>query len=260
MHTHSAFKRRRLFAAGSAALCLGICQTKGDFFSMHGLDAGAVGRMRECAFFPLREDFQQQNIADKAERTWLFDDVDDAFGPTLEALSLPDTSNRSGSLAESDVLKDPDVNDAWDLSFSERLSAEDRLPKTIRLDHRNLTLTVWQNSPLSLTSLIIRHGTLTLQGTAGTAFIINIRNQFSLSHSAKIVLSGGLTPEDVVFNVLGSGCDVVIRGQSEFTGTLQAVYRTVRIRGDSVVIGDVIARKIKLSRGGNIVDPPVVSP
>ncbi len=230
---------------------------------MHALDAGAFRRTEEWPFFLLREDLQQQNIADNAERTWLFGDVDDAFGPTLEALSLPNTSNRSGSLAESDVLKDPDatdVNDAWDLSFSERLSAEDRLPKTIRLDHRNLTLTVWQNSPLTLTSLIIRHGTLTLQGTAGTAFIINIRNQFSLSHSAKIVLSGGLTPEDVVFNVLGSGCDIRIRWQSDLTGTLQAIYRTVRITGYSVVTGDVIARKIKLSWGGIIIDPPVVSP
>jgi hypothetical protein len=73
-------------------------------------------------------------------------------------------------------------------------------------------------------------------------------------------LSGGLTPEDVVFNVLGSGSDVVIRGQSELTGTLQAVYQTVRITGDSVVTGDVIAREITLQRGGNIIKPPVVSP
>ncbi len=226
MHTHSSFKSWRLFAAGAAALCLGISETKGDLFSMHGLDRRAVARMNDWAFFPRGEDLQQRNIADNTEHTWPFDDV----------------------------------NDASDLSFSGWPSAQDFSPKTIRLDHRNLTLTIWGNSPLNLTSLIIRHGTLTLQGTAGTAFIINIRNQFSLSHSAKIVLSGGLTPEDVVFNVLGSGCDVVIRGQSELTGTLQAVYRTVRIRGDSVVIGDVIARKIKLSRGGNIVDPPVVSP
>jgi hypothetical protein len=34
----------------------------------------------------------------------------------------------------------------------------------------------------------------------------------------------------------------------------------VRITGYSVVTGDVIARKIKLSWGGKIIDPPVVSP
>ncbi len=193
---------------------------------MHVLDAGAFRRTGEWPFFLLREGLQQQNIADNAERTWPFDDM----------------------------------NDASDLSFSGWPSAEDRSLETIRLDHRNLTLKVWGNSPLSLTNLIIRDGTLTLQGTAGTAFIINIRNQFSLSHSAQIVLSGGLTPGDIVFNVLGSGSNVVIRGQSELTGTLQAIYRTVTIRGDSVVIGDVIAREIKLSRGGNIIEPPVVSP
>jgi Ice-binding-like len=263
MYTYSSFKSWRLLAAGAAALCLGISQTKGDLFSMHGLDARAVGRMGGWAFFPLRGDLQQQNIADNAERTWPFDDVDDAFGPTAEALSLPNMSNRSGSLAESDVLKNPDmtdVNDTSDLSFSGWPSAQARSTKTIRLDHRNLTLTVWGNSPLSLTNLIIRHGTLTLQGTAGTAFIINIRNQFSLSHSAKIVLSGGLMPSDVVFNVLGNGNDVVIRGKSDLTGTLQAIYRTVRIAGNSVVSGDVIAREIRISRGSNVTDPPVVSP
>jgi len=226
MHTHSSFKSWRLFGVGAAALCLGISQTKGDLFSMHGLDARAVARMSDWAFFPRGEDLQQRNIADNAERTWPFDDM----------------------------------NDASDLSFSGWPSAQDFSPKTIRLDHRNLTLTVWGNSPLSLTSLIVRHGTLTLQGTAGTAFIINIRNQFSLSHSAKIVLSGGLTPEDVVFNVLGSGRGVVVRGQSDLTGTLQAIYRTVKVTGYSVVTGDVIARKIKLSWGGHIIDPPVVSP
>ena len=215
---------------------------------MHGLDAGAFRRTGEWPFFLLREDLQQQNIADNEEGTWLFDDVYDRFGLTLEALSLSNTSNRSSSLAESD------------LSFSAPLSAWERLSKTIKLDHRNLTLTVWGNSALSLTNLIIKHGTLTLQGTAGTAFIINIRNQFSLSHSAKIVLSGGLTPEDVVFNVLGSGSDVRIRGQSDLTGILQAIYRTVRITSYSVVTGDVMARKIKLSWGGKILDPPEVSP
>jgi hypothetical protein len=223
MHTHSSFKSWRLFAVGAAALCLGISQTKGDLFSMHGLDTRAVARMNDWAFLPRGEDLQQRNIADNAERTWPFDDASDLF-------------------------------------FSGLPSAQDPSPKTIRLDHRNLTLTVWGNSPLSLTSLIIRHGTLTLQGTAGTAFIINIRNQFSLSHSAKIVLSGGLTPEDVVFNVLGSGSDLVIRGQSELIGTLHAVYRIVRTTGRSVVIGDVIASEIKLSRGGNVIEPPVVSP
>jgi len=182
--------------------------------------------MNDWAFFPRGEDLQQRNIADNTELTWPFDDM----------------------------------NDTSDLSFSGWPSAQDFSPKTIRLDHGNLTLTVWGNSPLNLTSLIIRHGTLTLQGTAGTAFIINIRNQFSLSHSAKIVLSGGLTPEDVVFNVLGSGSDIVIRGQSDLTGTLEAIYRTVRITRHSVVTGDVIAREIKLRRGGHIIDLPVVSP
>jgi hypothetical protein len=263
MYTYSSFKSWRLLAAGAAALCLGISQTKGDLFSMHGVDARAVGRMGEWAFFPLRGDLQQQNIADNAERTWPFDDVEDAFGSTLETLNLSNSSTRSGSLAEPDVLTGPDVidvNDASDLSFSGPLFAPDGSLKTIRLDHQNLTVTVWQNSTLSLTNLIIRHGTLTLQGTAGTAFIINIRNQFSLSRSAKIVLSGGLTPSDVVFDVLGRGSDIVIRGKSELTGTLQAVYRTAEITRNSVVTGDVIAREIKLSGGGNIIPPPVVSP
>jgi hypothetical protein len=46
-------------------------------------------------------------------------------------------------------------------------------------------------------------GTLTLNGAAGSAFVLNISGAFSLGGKAKILLTGGLTVSDVLFNVTG---------------------------------------------------------
>jgi hypothetical protein len=46
-------------------------------------------------------------------------------------------------------------------------------------------------------------GTLTLNGAAGSAFVLNISRAFSLGGKAKILLTGGLTVSDVLFNVTG---------------------------------------------------------
>jgi hypothetical protein len=52
---------------------------------------------------------------------------------------------------------------------------------------------------VDLPQLSVPNGTLTLVGTAGTSFVINIAGNFNL-HSGKIVVSGGMGPLDVVYN------------------------------------------------------------
>src|SRR6185295_15549545 len=65
------------------------------------------------------------------------------------------------------------------------------------------------------------HSTFTLQGTATTTFIINVSGQFSLLKNARIVLSGGVQWNDVLFNVRGSGT-VSISGDASLQGILMA--------------------------------------
>ena len=130
---------------------------------------------------------------------------------------------------------------------------------TIRLNNQDLTLTESGDTVLNLRSLVIDGGTLTLEATAGTAITINVRNQFSLTDAARIVLAGGLQCSDVTFNILGRGRSVKIREQSMLSGTINALHRTVRVSEQSLVVGWVHAKRIRLLSGGMII-PPVVSP
>jgi hypothetical protein len=52
-------------------------------------------------------------------------------------------------------------------------------------------------------------------------------------------------PLAVLFNVRGSG-RVTLRDESSFQGILMANERTVKIRGDSTVMGEVIANQVVL--------------
>ena len=104
------------------------------------------------------------------------------------------------------------------------------------------------------------NATLTLQGTATTNFIINVTKQFSLSGSAKIVLSGGVQWDNVRFNVRGKGTVVRLSGQSGLVGILTANRRKVQLSDNSIVRGQVFARRVVLLDGSQIIQPPVASP
>jgi hypothetical protein len=98
-----------------------------------------------------------------------------------------------------------------------------------------------------------------LSGDVTNNFIINVSNQFSLSGSSKIVLSGGVTWDNVLFNVHGTGSDVTLSGQSSMAGILMATKRTVNISGTVSVgqhggpFGEVVGNKVVLSSGAQIV-------
>jgi cytoskeletal protein CcmA (bactofilin family) len=104
------------------------------------------------------------------------------------------------------------------------------------------------------------NATFTLQGTATTIFIINVTKQFSLSGHSKIVLSGGLQWDNVLFNVRGQGNRVRLSGHSSFEGILMANQRTVKLRGHSTVWGEVIANRVSLRNSAQIIHSPVISP
>ena len=130
----------------------------------------------------------------------------------------------------------------------------------------SMTLTAQHDRPgnstvLNLNSIVLgNQSTLTLSGTATDVFILNVSNQFSLTSQSKIVLTGGLSWDDVLFNIKGNGSDVTLDGQSTLNGILMANQRTVSLTGGSLVAGEVIANKIKLSGSSRIVNPSVASP
>jgi choice-of-anchor A domain-containing protein len=104
------------------------------------------------------------------------------------------------------------------------------------------------------------NSTFTLNGAANTTYIINVRQTFSLAGHANIVLSGGLDWNDVLFNVRGKGDDVLLSRDSSFQGVLMANKRTVRVRDNASVRGEIIADSVQLQGSSQVIHPPVVSP
>jgi Ice-binding-like len=113
---------------------------------------------------------------------------------------------------------------------------------------------------LNLSNFVLQGGLLTLEGTATASFIINVQNQFSLSKAAHVVLAGGIQALNVVFNVLEKRRNVSIRQRSILWGVIEAPERKVHVNSHSTVFGEVFAARIKLTKRGRIVPPPVVSP
>jgi choice-of-anchor A domain-containing protein len=158
-----------------------------------------------------------------------------------------------------------------DQNATEAISASDAaFALTPTLFYSTVNLTGYQSQTISGApgeTVVLKLGTFalsdnatfTLRGTATTKFIINVTQSFSLSGSAKIVLSGGLAWNDVLFNVRGAGV-VKLSGRSVFNGVLMADNRTVKAFGQSSVNGELIANRIVLGGSIQISRPPIVSP
>jgi len=118
-----------------------------------------------------------------------------------------------------------------------------------------------QTVTLNLQNFVMAgQSTFTLQGTATTSFIINVRKQFSLSGSSRIILSSGVRWDHVFFNVLGRGSAVSLTDRAQLYGTLTARKRTVKLDEHSIVYGAVTAKKIRLTDAARIIPPSIVSP
>jgi len=90
--------------------------------------------------------------------------------------------------------------------------------------------------------------------------VINVTRFLSLSAGASIQLSGGLQPQNVLFNLRNSASsDVTMSGGSKLEGIILAANRNVKMTGGSQVTGEVIARGISLSGHSKVINP-VVSP
>jgi cytoskeletal protein CcmA (bactofilin family) len=112
---------------------------------------------------------------------------------------------------------------------------------------------------LSLKNFILKgDSSFTLQGTATTTFIINVSKKFSLKGNSHIDLVG-LQWNQVLFNVVGTGRKVSLGGDSVFAGILMANNRTIELKGNATVSGEIIANRLKLRGSTRVLHPPIVS-
>jgi hypothetical protein len=118
---------------------------------------------------------------------------------------------------------------------------------------QNITITGSGQVVLKLSNFIISSGTFTLAGNAGTNYVINVSNQFSLSNSAKIILGAGISPTNVLFNIRGTGTQVTLSGSSTFNGVLLATKRSVALSGATQVNGEVIANSVNIAGQARII-------
>lgn len=102
--------------------------------------------------------------------------------------------------------------------------------------------------------------TLTLNGAANDVFIFNISGTFVMGAQSQILLTGGLSWDDVLFNVRGSGTNVTLNAQSTLRGVLMANNRTVTMDGGALVYGEVVSDKLTMKGGSQIQHPPLSSP
>lgn len=254
---------------------------KADLFTTCGVDLGMAGRTKAWAIFSLGGGVT--TAADASGTSYIRGDVGaagngnvtldgnavldgDLYFHTPGTVRIKGNSRITGNQyqnAATDALLNQGVldaiaasNDAWNHAISPQYAGF-----TLKKTKDNfLFANANECVVLRLTDFILSSGTLTLTGSANSAFIINVTGQFSLSNHAQINLAGGLTWDSVLFNVRGSGSTVTLSGQSLLQGYLMANNRTVNLSGGAGVYGEVIANAVSMSGGSWVVRPPVASP
>jgi len=74
-------------------------------------------------------------------------------------------------------------------------------------------------------------GNLTLNGSASDVFVFKISGTMELSGNTNIVLNGGLTAGNVIWDFIGSGSQFQTSGQSQTAGIFLAPQRVINING-----------------------------
>jgi len=174
--------------------------------------------------------------------------------------SLSGSANITGTTTNNDAQLNQALSDAQMLSDAAAMEAvtpayASLTNVNISNPSQNITITggPGEKVVLSLQSFAISNGTFTLQGTATTSFIINVAKNFSLNNGS-IVLSGGVVPQNVLFNIRGTGGQISLNQGTQLPGILLALNRKVDLSGGHVT-GKVIANQVVITSGGSVVSP-----
>ena len=165
-------------------------------------------------------------------------------------------------LYNQDAVLDDCVNQALAASNRAFNLAPNRFNTSVNLKgNENLTITgaPGETIVLDLKNFILRgESSFTLQGTATTNFIINVRRNFSLKGHAHVDLAG-LQWNQVLFNVVGPGQKAFVGGNIDFAGMLMANSRTIEVRRDATMSGLVIGNRLKFHGSSRILHPAILS-
>ena len=107
--------------------------------------------------------------------------------------------------------------------------------------------------------------TLTLNAPASGSFVINDPGQFNLTGGSKINLAGGLTPNNVLYNLTGNNQQVALNGggggspggpNAQISGVLLAPNSTINFSPGQDTPEIIGGKNINLVSGGQVTSPP----
>ncbi len=110
-------------------------------------------------------------------------------------------------------------------------------------------LTNLSENVLDVSSVSLTNGTITFNdnGNAGAKYIINVTGNFSLTNT-NMVLTGGATAADIIWNIEGTGSSVSITGGTSY-GTFLVPQSNVTVGGGGSLTGELIAGANSLGKG-----------
>jgi len=96
---------------------------------------------------------------------------------------------------------------------------------------------------------------LTLSGSADSAFVVNVNGKFKLNHGSALTLAGGVRADRVLVNIRGTE-DSSIENGSVAVGTILAPNAKFKIKGTgSILVGTLVGgSEVKLEDGGRLRD------
>ena len=111
-----------------------------------------------------------------------------------------------------------------------------------------------------MTGINLTNGNFTLNGPANATFIVNVSGNITVNGGANssILLTGGVTPDHVLFNVVGTGRDVSFTGGGVLNGTFLDLLGNISVH-DKTLNGSLIGgerQSISDTSGFTIILPP----
>jgi len=170
------------------------------------------------------------------------------------SLSPGDAFSRSGSALIGNIVSNADLSAAIGSALT-TASADAALPcfQTFTTWNSSTTITGGPGTNVVCVQNVTLQGGshITLTGPSTAKFIINVRGSLSMSGSSTIRVGGSVSPNEVIYNVIGTGNDVVLSGGSAVDGTILAVSRNVTLSA-GVTNGRLICGKNLVISGAKI--------
>jgi hypothetical protein len=190
--------------------------------------------------------------------------------PTTIMLS-PGHTNHGPSNVETTVFDANRLNAAWTdaVNASAMLAS---LAPTQTLGNINSGMTITESAVghyvLSISNINLNQSALTLSAPTGSTFVLNISGNITLNGGSQgngLLLAGGLTSNDVVYNLIGANSNLTTSGG----GNAQQINGIVLATGSNASVnlhpgqinGEVITQLLTTSSGALVFNPvPEVTP